>query len=153
MNDETIKITIPLAPITKKNSQQIYFNSKLKNGFYKPKFAGAGLSKFIYVGVPFVAPSEKFKQYERRAGVFLKGYKIPFNQTPVNVQCLFYMPTRRRVDLTNLLEAIDDILTNYGVIEDDDAAHIGGHDGSRVYYDKENPRTEIIIRPLDFGVG
>ena len=50
---------------------------------------------------------------------------------------------------TNLLEAIDDILTHYCVIEDDDAQHVGGHDGSRVLYDKENPRTEIYITTLD----
>jgi Holliday junction resolvase RusA-like endonuclease len=58
------------------------------------------------------------------------------------------MPTKRRVDLTNLLEAIDDILVKYGVLEDDNYNIIDNHDGSRVYYDKENPRTEITINLL-----
>ena len=55
------------------------------------------------------------------------------------------MPTRRRVDLVNLLEATDDILVHYKVLEDDNSNIIVSHDGSRVYYDKENPRCHIFI--------
>ena len=79
---------------------------------------------------------------------FIKGEKIDAAACPVNVRCLFYMPTKRRVDLVNLLEAVDDILTHYGIIDDDDMLHVGGHDGSRIFFDKENPRTEIYISPL-----
>ena len=64
---------------------------------------------------------------------------------PVEVKCLFYMPTRRKVDLTNLLEAIDDILVYAGTLADDNSSIIVSHDGSRVLYDKENPRTEVYI--------
>ena len=38
---------------------------------------------------------------------------------PVNVRCLFYRKDNRRRDLTNLLEAIDDIMVETGVIADD----------------------------------
>ena len=55
------------------------------------------------------------------------------------------MGTRRKVDLVNLLEALDDILVHYGVLEDDNCGIIVSHDGSRVHYDKENPRTEVTI--------
>lgn len=55
------------------------------------------------------------------------------------------MPTHRRVDLTNLLEAIDDVLVHTRVLEDDNSNIIVSHDGSRVLYDKENPRTEVYI--------
>ena len=121
-----MNIIIPLPPITKKNSQQIFVNGR--------------------TGKPFVAPSQKFKEYENAAGFYIKGrYSGGF---PANVKCLFYMPTKRRVDLVNLLESIDDILTNYGVIPDDSAQYIGAHDGSRVLYDKDNPRTEITISEL-----
>lgn len=51
----------------------------------------------------------------------------------------------RRVDLTNLLEAIDDVLVHTRVLEDDNSNIIVSHDGSRVLYDKENPRTEVYI--------
>lgn len=118
-----IKFTIPLPPITKKNSQRIVVNN--------------------VTGKPFIMPSEKYKQYEREAGWFVP--KNIFINKPVNVKCLFYMATRRKCDLTNLLEAIDDILVKYGVLADDDYTIIESHDGSRVYYDKGNPRTEIYI--------
>ena len=55
------------------------------------------------------------------------------------------MKTRKRVDLTNLLESIDDIMVKYGTIADDDYKILVSHDGSRVLYDKENPRTEVYI--------
>ena len=55
------------------------------------------------------------------------------------------MSTKRKVDLTNLLEAIDDVLVKCNVLLDDDSNIIKSHDGSRVYYDKENPRTEVYI--------
>jgi Holliday junction resolvase RusA-like endonuclease len=59
------------------------------------------------------------------------------------------MPTKRRVDLTNLLEAIDDVLVKYGVLKDDNSEIITSHDGSRVLYDKDNPRTEVAIKFLE----
>ena len=59
------------------------------------------------------------------------------------------MKTRHAVDLTNLLEAVDDVLVKYGVLEDDNSRIIVSHDGSRVLYDKQRPRTEVTIRFLD----
>lgn len=58
------------------------------------------------------------------------------------------MDTRRKVDLPNLEEAIDDILVKYNVVSDDCRDIIAAHDGSRVYHDKENPRIEVTITPL-----
>ena len=66
----------------------------------------------------------------------------------VNVKCVYYMPTRRKVDLSNLIEASLDILVRAGVLEDDNCDVAAAHDGSRVYYDKENPRAEITITEL-----
>lgn len=91
-------------------------------------------------------PSSAFKDYEREASLFIpRGVHI---DKPVNVKCLFYMPTRRKCDLTNLLEAIDDILVKTGVLADDNYTVVAAHDGSRVYYDKDNPRTEIYINQM-----
>ena len=118
-----IKLQIPLAPISKKNSQRIMINRA--------------------TGKPFIMPSAQYKQYERDAERFIpRGLKIA---EPVNVKCLFYMPTRRKVDLTNLLEAIDDIMVKAGLLADDNSEIVQSHDGSRVFYDKANPRTEIFI--------
>lgn len=121
-----IRFKIPLAPATKKNSQRIFLNKK--------------------TGKPFIAPSEAFRTYETMARGFIPKTKI--NASELNLRAIFYMPTRRRCDLTNLLEAIDDILVSCGLIEDDNYTVIAGHDGSRVRYDKDNPRTEIEITRL-----
>lgn len=118
-----INFTIPLAPISKKNSQRIMINSRTRK--------------------PFIMPSAAYKDYEHEAALFIpRGETI---KQPVNIKCLFYMPTRRKCDLTNLLEAIDDVLVKTGLLADDNFTIIESHDGSRVYYDKENPRTEIYI--------
>ena len=87
-------------------------------------------------------PSEQFERYQDAAGWYLKPLGI---SAPVNVQCRFYMPTRRIVDLVGLLQAIDDVVVHYGVIQDDNSRVVASHDGSRVLYDKANPRTEIEI--------
>lgn len=123
-----IKYTLWLAPITKKNSQQILTNKK--------------------TGRSFIAPSTRYKQYEREAAWFLKPRPPRPIDCAVNVKCLFYMPTRRLVDLTNLLEAVDDVLVNEGILADDNSRIVVAHDGSRVLYDKSNPRTEITITKL-----
>lgn len=123
------KYTIPLPPVTKKNSQRILVNRK--------------------TGMPFIAPSSAYKHYEEQAIYFL----TPKPKTPLagryRVAAVFYMPTRRRVDLTNLLEAAHDTLVAAKILADDNNTIIASVDGSRVLYDKENPRTEIIIQELN----
>lgn len=140
---KTIYIEIPIPPKTKKNHQRIMVNRK--------------------TGKHFVAPSEQYEVYERDCGWFIQPPIEPISYA-VNVRCIFYMPDKRRCDLTNLEEAIDDILVKHGVLADDNYNIIAGHDGSRVRIDRENPRTEIYIEdiqdqgnpdmiPLDFPNG
>ena len=122
------KATIPLVPVSKKNSQRILYNAKRD--------------------VHFIAPSLAYERYERDAlrllPAVIRDRRMAISG-PVNVKCLFYMPTRRRVDLTNLLEAIDDVLVKGCIIRDDSSDVIASHDGSRVLYDRKCPRTEIVI--------
>lgn len=63
----------------------------------------------------------------------------------VHCKYIFFMQTHRIVDGLNLQEAIDDLLVSAGVLADDNTRIVVSHDGSRVYYDKENPRVEITI--------
>ena len=134
---------IPLNPKTKKNSQQILYRKvNSRKGVYSRIRGG-----FRYLGIPFVSPSEAYHQYERDAGWFLRKPVEPINE-PVNVKCYFYRDSDRRCDLTNLHEAIDDILVKYKIVADDNFKIIAGHDGSRVFVDKENPRTEIYIESI-----
>ena len=123
--EKSIRFTIPLAPITKKNSQRILRNKK--------------------TGKLFIAPSENYERYENDAMFFLPKDRV---QTACEVKCVFYMPTHRRVDLVNLLEAVDDILVKGGLLADDNCEIIVSHDGSRVKYDKDNPRTEVEIKTI-----
>lgn len=116
---------IKLDPRTKKNSQRL-----VKAG-----------NRIIPM------PSKQYKEYESSCGWFVPK-NLNINE-PINVKCIFYMATRRRVDLVNLLEAVDDILVHYNVVQDDNSKIIAAHDGSRVFYDKENPRTEVFIESLE----
>ena len=124
-----IRYCIKRPPITKKNSQQILMNKK--------------------TGRPFIMPSRKYREYEEAAIWHLYPKPQAPIDYPVNVQCVFYMPTLRLVDLTNLLEAAADVLVHAGILADDNSRIVVAHDGSRVSYDKLNPRTEITITPLD----
>lgn len=63
----------------------------------------------------------------------------------VNVKCIFYMKTRRKVDQLNLLATIDDLLVETKILADDSCRIVVGHDGSRVLHDPDNPRVEITI--------
>jgi hypothetical protein len=56
-----------------------------------------------------------------------------------------YMQTKRRVDDLNLYASLDDLLVTNGIIKDDCISIIRCRDGSRVYYDKAQPRAEIYI--------
>ena len=134
---------IPRHPKTKKNSQEIRFKKTGVNGFFKKTKYG-----IKYFGIPFVSQNEKYEQYENECGWFLMKPPEPISE-PVNVKCVFYRDSERRCDLTNLLEAIDDILVKNGILKDDNFKIIASHDGSRVFVDKERPRTEITIERLE----
>lgn len=122
--------TIPLPPVTKKNSSQIIFTGQ------KCPVCKRGHT-------PRLLPNKKYREYEE-AALWCLQRKEPITE-PVNVQCLFYMPTLRRVDLVNLLEAACDVLVTAGVLADDNSGIVVSHDGSRVLLDREKPRTEIYI--------
>lgn len=124
---DNIQITIPFAPVSKKNHQQI-----IRIG-----------------GAPRIIQSKQYREYEKAAVLHLNMIYKAFGSTPiegpVNVQMVFYMPTRRRVDLVNLQEAALDVLVRGEVLADDNSKIVVSMDGSRVSYDKEHPRTEIVI--------
>ena len=121
-----MKFTIPVVPRTKKNSQQL-----VKAG-----------GRYIPI------PSKQYKEFEKQCALFMPRMKKPIDQ-PVNVKCVYYMPTRRAVDLVNLIEATNDILVKYGVLADDNRNVVYAQDGSRVFWDKERPRTEVEITPIE----
>lgn len=118
-----IEFTIPLSPVTKKNHMQFGRNK--------------------YTGKTFVKQSPAYCQYEN--DFMLVCPNIETIDFPVNVKALYYMPTKRKVDLINLHATLHDCLVKKGILLDDNCNIIVSTDGSRVLYDKNNPRTEICI--------
>lgn len=123
-----IKFSIPVAPKTKKNGMQII---QIK-------------------GRNILIPSKQYRQFEKECLPYLNHVKQAAGiiNYPVNIECLFFTETKRKIDLTNLLNAIDDAMVKSGLILDDNRDIIAAHDGSRVFHDKFNPRIEIRITKL-----
>lgn len=121
-----MKIVIPLNPVTKKNHNAVV----------------------MVHGRPMVLPSKPYREYEKACKEYIPKIEEPINY-PINLKCHYYMGTRRKCDITNLLQATCDILVRYGVLEDDNYTIVASTDGTRVFYDKENARTEIYIEKKD----
>jgi superfamily I DNA and/or RNA helicase len=119
---QQIKFTIPLNPYTKKNGQQIVYAGKY----------------------PKIVQSKLYKAYEKDCGWYLNKIK-PIPSGLINIEAHYYRKTLHKVDLSNLNAALHDILVYYNIIEDDHYEIVGGSDGSRVFIDKINPRTEVTI--------
>ena len=109
---------------SKKNSLQILINSK--------------------TGRPFVAQSKLYKEFEKLCWNYLYKYQLNIDY-PVNLKCIFYTPDRRKRDLVNLLNSIQDVLVKCRVISDDNSNIVQSVDGSRIIYRKDEPETIIEI--------
>jgi len=120
---------LPIAPATKKTSQQILH----RRG-----------------GQPFVAPSAKSGEWEKAAALHLRSAWAQIERKPVdepvNLQALFYRKELRG-DLVNYLQALCDALERAGVVSNDRL--ITSFDGSRLLHDPACPRIEIILGTLD----
>ena len=81
-------------------------------------------------GQPFLVPSAAYAQYEKDC---LRQIRPPRQPVAAAV---------------NLMEATCDILVKAGVLADDCAAIVAGHDGSRVLLDRLHPRVEIQVEEL-----
>ena len=115
-------------PRTKKNSQRPITAESRKGKKYT-----------------MILPSAAYGDYEADCLRQITGNYRRHIDTPVNVKARYFMATRRQIDLTNLNEAIHDILVKARVLMDDNRNIIASTDGSRVFWDKKNPRVEITI--------
>ena len=126
-----VKLVVFGDPRTKKNHQQILGRGK------RCPICGKPERQWIGQGAP----------YEAYRAEFLRQISWSWEPVsrPVNIRCVYYAAVMRRVDLLNLLASTDDLLVEAGVLADDNASIVISHDGSRVRYDKEEPRVEIFI--------
>ena len=130
--EELAQFIIPLDPKAKKNSHRI---------------AGCGprcpvCGKYQR---QFVRNADKTTEYAFNAAKFLQPKPKKPLEGPVQLVYRLYTATWHRKDDLNLYEALDDILVKEGILRDDDRKTIRSRDGSRVLYDKDNPRAEIYI--------
>lgn len=123
---------IPLDPRSKKNAHRISGCGKRCPvcGKYERQFIrnGSTTTEYSFKAVKYLMPRPE----------------QPINR-PVHLVYKLYTQTWHRKDDLNLYEALDDILVTARVLADDDRKTIRSRDGSRVLYDKDNPRAEIYI--------
>lgn len=122
-----MQIIIPINPVTKKNHGRIV-QKRFPNG----------------KSVPIMLPSEAYVKYEKACKEYMPKLDKPIDY-PIHLEVHYHLETRRKYDLTNLLQATCDMLVKYKIIEDDNYTIIASVDGTFATYDKENPRTEIYI--------
>ena len=130
-----LQYVIPLEPRTKKNHLRIAGSGA------KCKACGRYLRQYIL-------QSKAHDDYKKQAMRYLNPRPEEPITDQVQVTYLFYMKTRRVVDKSNLTAAADDMLVEAGILEDDNSRILVSHDGTRVLYDKDNPRTEITITAI-----
>lgn len=98
---------------------------------------------------PMIVSSKKATEWRKRALEQMKADHVPklMLDEPLNAKIIIYRKNRRggAGDLNNFLQAPLDVLVEYGVIKDDNRDIIYSVDGSRLEYDKENPRVEIEL--------
>ena len=124
-----IRFWLDVIPRTKKNSQQIHLNSR--------------------TGRPFVSQSKAYKNFAKECAWLIPKTVRCELDVPCRVQTIFYMPTKRRVDLNNLISAIHDVLVENHVIKDDNCTIINNVDGSRVHYEQGKVGIDVLIEVLE----
>lgn len=147
-----IKLSIPGIPRVKKNNATTSYRVKNKNGGY------------TYLDKPIHYYTDAYKEWVRGAVQMLAVYKThhPEIKFPIadkmNLKCLFFMKDNRVVDLINLMQGIQDVLSGserwlnvnpilYQIIEDDSNRYVGSIDGSRILLNPVNPHMEVFITP------
>ena len=123
----TTNIILLGRPITKKNHQQMVV-------------AGNGRK--------FLIQSKAYRLYEKDClKQLMYLYKGKTITGQLSMKALYYMPTKARPDLLNLLQATADIIEKAKVISND--KNIYSFNGSRIMgVDKLNPRVEILLEEV-----
>ena len=153
-----ITFTVPGNMIIKKNSQTTSYIQKNKQGKLAIRQSQDG--RFA----PVTYYTDAYKEWAKRCVQILmtlktnltaQGVQLPLTDK-MNLKCLFYYDTNRKIDLSAMFEGINDCLAGnerwlnfdkkfYQIIEDDSVRFIGSFDGTRFIYEKVNPRTVVTL--------
>ena len=129
---KVLHYTVKGAPRTKKNHQRIVGGKDKCPVCRKPK-------------KQWIVQSTAHDKYADLASWQLRPRPRQPIDFPINIKYLFYLDADRIVDDLNLSACMDDLLIANGIIKDDNRRIVKGHDGTRSYVDRDNPRTEIYI--------
>ena len=94
-------------------------------------------------------PSKRYSEWHKNSVEQLGTIDGSFGKGITSQKCeinyMFYCKDLRRRDVSNMLESINDLLVDVGILEDDDWKHvrIGWADAT---VDKEKPRAEVTIK-------
>lgn len=130
-----ISFTLLGKPITKKNHPMVIHNS---NRVY-------------------VISSNAFKKYQKECRKQIDEIKGQVITSNVKLTARYYLPTKRRPDLINLLQATCDIISSQkkkgviiweGILADDKQI-VGFGDSKIVGVDREEPRVEVKIEVVE----
>lgn len=128
-------IKIPVLARPKKNSQEIRINRR--------------------TGKRYISQSQRYLNFEQECGFYLQQYLremaitdfIPIDY-PVTLKITFYFPDKKKRDIANFVNAIQDILVKFGVLKDDNSNIVKSLDGTRIIY--EEGRQEIVIEIIKY---
>lgn len=127
MPEEILHFVLSGQTYAKKNSQKVIYNKWLKRNI--------------------VVHSANYNKWEadcRKQMNFKKCYKLGIDY-PIILKMHFYVKDKRNRDLSNYLEGPQDLFVDMGLLKDDNYNIVCGHDGTRMFIDKENPRIECWL--------
>lgn len=96
----------------------------------------------------FMVPSKEHEEWHEDASWQLYTQKKQVGIERCSISIMFYMPDRRRADLTNKAESVMDLLVDNGILKDD-SWQVVRPMTLDAEYDKENPRVEVCITQIE----
>jgi len=100
-------------------------------------------------GKRFLVPSKEYKLWHEEQMWELKKYKVksPIKKCRIWVKIAF--PDKRKADLSNKIESINDLLVDAYILEDDDHRILTGLYIDSLGVDPKNPRAIIKIKIIN----
>lgn len=135
MEKQELKLTSPISPSV---NHYLGWRAILKNG--KPMAMSYKKPEAVKYQKEF---SEYVKQEVKKQGWIKSDNKFQHYY----MDCYFYFD-RVDKDANNSFKCLADAITDSGVVWIDDTQLCERVQG--IYYDSENPRIEIIVRPVDY---
>ena len=97
--------------------------------------------RIVVINRIIISPSTNYEKWHKDASKQLEG--IPNIPPNTFLTYHFYAPDKRKGDLSNKIESINDLFVDCGIIDDDNWYILDDYRVKFMGVDKENPRCEI----------